>query len=412
MADKYTSSETSTDRRTGSFRKTGYFTHLVLKALSNLEHGRLSLSLPDGKTHVFGSSDANGIHAAVSIKRWRALRLFATGGDQGLARAYIDGDWTSPDLTALFDLALANENNTMVWYNGNVVARVISRIRHLMRGNSRRGSRRNIAYHYDLGNAFYETWLDPSMTYSSAYYTDASMTLEQAQHAKYDRIMEMGEIGEGHKVLEIGCGWAGFACHAAERGAHVHGITVSNEQLKYGQERADRLECETRPDLTFTDYRDVRGSYDRIVSIEMLEAVGEKYWPVYFSVLRDRLKAGGIAMIQVITIEDHRFDAYRRGTDFIQRYIFPGGMLLSPGAMQRLSEQAGLVVDEVDYFRLSYARTLGLWNTRFQKAWPELSTMGFDLPFKRMWEYYLGYCEAGFKAGNIDVGLFRIRKPA
>lgn len=411
MAEDSKSRNRSADDATLDFRGAGYFGRLVLSALSKLEHGRLSLSLPNGSTHVFGASRPKGLHAVMSIRRWRALRRFATSGDLGLARAYVDGDWWSPDLTQLFALAIANESNPMVWYSGNRISQAISRIGHLWRANTKRGSRRNIAYHYDLGNSFYERWLDPSMTYSSAYYRDDGMTLEEAQAAKYERILEVGEIEPGHEVLEIGSGWGGFAAHAAGCGANVHGITVSGAQLNYSRERVTAFDESVRPEFTFTDYRDVEGAYDRIVSIEMLEAVGEEHWPAYFSVLRDRLKAGGLAVIQVITIEDSRFEAYRAGADFIQRYVFPGGMLLSPGAMENATQNAGLVLDYTEYFRLSYARTLAEWNRRFQAVWPELSEMGFDETFKRMWEYYLCYCEAGFKAGNIDVGLFKIRKP-
>jgi cyclopropane-fatty-acyl-phospholipid synthase len=412
MSDRMKSGDTSADEKVLDFKSLGYFGRLVLGALSKLQYGRLTLSLPNGITYLFGSSGPNDPHAVVSIRRWRALRRLATGGTLGLARAYIDGDWRSPNLTALFELAIANEHNPMVWYTGNGVARLLNRISHLWRGNSKSGSRRNIAYHYDLGNRFYEGWLDPSMTYSSAYFAEPGMSLEQAQKAKYDRILELGEIAPGHKVLEIGSGWGGFACHAAGRDADVHGITVSQAQLDYSRARAAALNVPNHPEFAFTDYRDVDGAYDRIVSIEMLEAVGEDYWPNYFSVLHDRLKAGGNAIVQVITIEDSRFEAYRRSTDFIQRYIFPGGLLPSPGVMKDMTETAGLVLQQTEFFRLSYARTLAEWNRRFQNAWPDLAEQGFDKAFKRMWEFYLAYCEAGFKSGNIDVGLFKIGKRA
>ena len=408
MSDPIKSGDTSADDRSYEFSDSGYFGRVVLGALANLQHGRLSLSLPNGATYVFGPSAPGGLHAAVSIHRWRALRRFATGGSLGLARAYIDGDWSSPNLTALFELAIANENNAMMWSSGNAVARMLNRVRHLWRGNSKSGSRKNIAYHYDLGNSFYERWLDPSMTYSSAYFAGPDMTLEQAQRAKYDRILELGEVAAGHSVLEIGSGWGGFACHAANRGVNVHGITVSQAQLDYSRGRAASLDAPNAPEFSFTDYRDVDGTYDRIVSIEMLEAVGEEYWPKYFTVLRDRLKAGGTAIVQVITIEDTRFEAYRKSADFIQRYIFPGGLLPSPSVMRDMTVRAGLALEQTEFFRLSYARTLAEWNRRFQSAWPDLTEQGFDKPFKRMWEFYLSYCEAGFKAGNIDVGWFKI----
>ena len=387
------------------------FGRFVLGALSTIENGRLTLSLPNGATHAFGGSHQSGLHGVMAIHRWRALRRFATGGDIGLAKSYIDGDWSSPDLTALFNLAIANEANPMVWYAGTRLANGINWIRHLLRDNTKRGSRRNIAYHYDLGNAFYERWLDRTMTYSSAYYSHLDMNLEQAQTAKYDRILEIGEIEAGHKVLEIGSGWGGFANRAAERQIEVHGITVSREQLSYCQKHLETASFDVKPDFSFTDYRDVDGSYDRIVSIEMFEAVGEKHWPDYFSVLHDRLCAGGVAVAQIITIENSRFEDYRSRTDFIQRFIFPGGQLPSLEVLGEVIDAAGLQLEQTEFFRLSYARTLAEWNRRFQKAWPELAELGFDKPFKRMWEYYLSYCEAGFGSGNIDVGLFKIRKP-
>ncbi len=403
---------TGVPARGAGFGSAGLFGRMVLNALTKLEFGCLTLTLPDGSQHAFGHADGTGPYASIAVKRRRAFRRFALGGDLGLAASYIDGDWTSPDLTAVFDVAIANENSPMIWSTGTFFSRAVNRVKHLSRANTRRGSRRNIAYHYDLGNAFYSKWLDPTMTYSSAYYADPSMSLEQAQVAKYDRILELGEIGPGHRVLEVGSGWGGFACHAAARGAEVHGITVSREQLAHSKEKAGTSNAAVPPRFSFVDYRDVQGTYDRIVSIEMLEAVGERNWPDYFAMLRDRLNPGGIATVQVITIDDERFAAYRKGADFIQRYIFPGGVLLSPQIMRRLSDAAGLVQEETEFFRLSYARTLAEWNKRFQNAWPDVAELGFDLPFKRMWEYYLSYCEAGFKAGNIDVGLFKIRRPA
>lgn len=415
MADKLNSTDTrggtSVGERALDLRGSGVFGRAVLRGLSKIQHGRLTVSLPNGTTHKFGNSDAGGPHGVVAIHRWRTLRRLATGGDLGMATAYTDGDWSSPDLTALFGLAIANEGNPMAWYAGNGLARTINRIRHLRRDNTKRGSRRNIAHHYDLGNAFYERWLDPTMTYSSARYTDADMSLEQAQIAKYDRILEFGEIEAGHQVLEIGSGWGGFAARAAARQVQVHGITVSREQLAYCEKHSETCDGDVKPAFSFTDYRDARGSYDRIVSIEMFEAVGEKHWPDYFTAVRDRMHAGGIAVLQVITIEDGRFEAYRNGADFIQRFIFPGGLLPSPAVLDQMIGAAGLILEQTEYFGQSYARTVAEWNLRFQKAWPELADLGFDKPFKRTWEYYLSYCEAGFTAGNINVGLFKIRKP-
>jgi cyclopropane-fatty-acyl-phospholipid synthase len=316
----------------------------------------------------------------------------------------MDGDWETPDLPALLTLAAMNDEALLERYYGLRWAAALRRLWHVGRANTRAGSRRNIAYHYDLGNAFYERWLDGSMTYSSAVFAREDETLAEAQANKYRRVAEKLEIAPGASVLEIGCGWGGFArLIAREFGARVTAITVSRQQCDYARKRAHEDGLADRIDVRLVDYRDVEGRFDRVASIEMLEAVGERYWPVFFAKLRDNLNDGGRAALQVITIADRWFDSYRRSVDFIQRYIFPGGMLPSPTALRRLAEQAGLTVAREEFFGPHYARTLAEWQRRFQAAWPELSPMGFDRRFKRMWEYYLAYCEAGFRAGSIDV---------
>jgi cyclopropane-fatty-acyl-phospholipid synthase len=349
------------------------------------------------------------------------------GGDIGFAEAYLDGDWSTPNLTALIELVARNHRTMLPALDGSRFARLMHRLLHLLRGNTKRGSRRNIPAHYDLGNAFYAAWLDAGMTYSSGFYEHSEMTLEQAQAAKQDLVMDALALNGGESVLEIGCGWGGLAERLAlEHGCHVVGLTLSPAQLEHASTRLPGCRVPgplssgppagTVPMGTVAlrrrDYRDVTGTFDRVVSIEMLEAVGREYWPVYFSRVRDRLRPGGVGVLQVITMAEERYAAYERGADFIQRYIFPGGMLPSDNAMRAHIEAAGLVLDGVRNFGASYARTLADWQARFQRAWPRLRTMGFDERFKRKWEYYLSYCEAGFLAGALDVGLYRLHRPA
>jgi len=335
-----------------------------------------------------------------------ARRLFL-GGSVGFAEAYLDGEWDSPDLTALLHLAAINEARLGAEAQGMTLVNMLHRLFHRYNANTKRGSRRNIAFHYDLGNAFYRPWLDRSMTYSSALYLRPEMSLEEAQAAKIERIGTLLEMKSGDRVLEIGCGWGALAEHLIKNnGVSVTGLTLSQQQLAYARDRLGPT-----VDLRLQDYRDVEGSFDRIVSIEMIEAVGQAHWPRYFKTLRDRLKPGGKAVIQAITIADERFDSYSRNVDFIQRYIFPGGMLPSPTVMRAEAAAAGLVVEHCETFGESYARTLSEWRSRFIDAWPDLEGLGFPPRFRRMWEYYLCYCEAGFRAKAVDVGLWRFSRP-
>jgi cyclopropane-fatty-acyl-phospholipid synthase len=367
------------------------------------------MKFPDGRAHPF-ESGAPGPSAALEIHRPRFVRRLALGGELGLAESYIDGDWSSPDLAALIELGLANHAD-LATLRPSWPMRAMAAVRHWMNANTRKGSRRNIAFHYDLGNAFYRQWLDETMTYSSALFSEPGMSLADAQHAKYARIMDRLGIAPGDTVLEIGCGWGGFAEHAARRGAHVTGLTLSREQADFARRRAADAGLADRVDIRLEDYRDAGGTFDHIVSIEMLEAVGEANWPTYFQVINDRLRSGGQAMIQVITVADDVFESYRRRVDFIQRYIFPGGMLMSPGAMARSAERAGLRMADRLFFGTDYAETLRQWAERFEESWPAIAPLGFDERFRRLWRFYLRYCEATFRNGATDVGHFALQKP-
>jgi len=378
--------------------------------LERMSHGSLEVHLPDA-SRVAGRGFAGGPAATLVLHRWRTLARLALRGDLGLAESYRDGDWSCSDLCALLELGIHNEP---AWQDALGIPwplRAVSRLAHLRRDNTREGSRRNIAYHYDLGNEFYRKWLDADLNYSSGLYRRAEATLEQAQSAKLERVLELLDLppdASAH-VLEVGCGWGALACLLAARGrARVTGVTLSAQQLAHGRDRVARKRLEAQVDLRLQDYRDVEGSYDRIVSIEMIEAVGERHWPRYFEMLRERLRPGGAAVLQAITIADDCFGRYRRNPDFIQHFIFPGGMLPSPATLARQAAQAGLSLTVAETFGASYAATLAEWRRRFHRAWPAIAALGFDEPFRRLWEYYLCYCEAGFRCGRVDVGLYRL----
>ena len=386
---------------------------LVVRALNRMiaqiDFGQITVVLPSGD-RIQRSGASTGPSAMLVLNRWRAIGRLISQGDLGFAEAYIDGDWTSPDLPALLELAAGNIALLDRSTAGFWPARIFNRVRHLLRANSKAGSRRNIAFHYDLGNAFYERWLDRSMTYSSALYAHPDQTLEDAQEAKLSRVEQLLDLRGGEKVLEIGCGWGALAMRLALAGARVTGVTLSSEQLAFSRQRVEQQAAVGKVALELTDYRDLEGRYDRIVSIEMLEAVGEAYWPIYFKTLHDRLHEGGIVVLQVITIDETRFETYRRSADFIQRHIFPGGMLPTKGILVELSARAGLELVSTESFGQSYAATLAEWRKRFLASWPDIAEMGFSERFRRLWDYYLCYCEAGFRAATIDVGFYVLAK--
>ena len=377
---------------------------ILLSLLSQLHCGRLEFIDPCGDCFIF-QGEVSGPEASLKILDWSVCADVLKSGDIGFAEAYVASKWQTDDLPALLEVAVRNRDVLEQAMRGKWWGKVLYRLRHLMRRNTRANARRNIHAHYDLGNTFYRSWLDETMTYSSALFeADSSRTLEQAQLAKYRRILNRLEVQEDDRILEIGCGWGGFADVAArERGAEVHGITLSQEQWSFCTQRMRQAGLDGQVQIEICDYRDAEGQFDFIVSIEMFEAVGEAYWSSYFSALRERLRPGGRALIQTIVIADELFDDYRRSTDFIQQYVFPGGMLPSPSEFRQRAEAAGLAVGESHFFGLDYAETLTRWRERYNSVAASLRNYGFDARFERLWNFYLAYCEAGFRARSIDV---------
>jgi cyclopropane-fatty-acyl-phospholipid synthase len=378
--------------------------------LERIGHGRLEVALPDGSLRALGGSAPV---VRLDVADWGVFGAALRRGDIGFAEAYIDGRWSSPELAQLLTVIARNRDSIDAAVYGSVWGQLAYRMRHLLNRNTRRGSRRNIAAHYDLGNDFYARWLDSSMTYSSALFAgDALQPLAAAQDAKYRRILERLAPRPGDHILEIGCGWGGFAELAArEFGCRVTGLTLSEEQLAYADARMHRAGVADRVDVAFRDYRDERGAYDHVVSVEMYEAVGERYWPTYFRAIGERLKPGGRAVIQAITIADRLFERYRAGTDFIQQYIFPGGMLASPTRFRVEAARAGLRLDGELAFGADYAETLRRWRSAFKIRLPEIRALGYDERFLRTWEFYLAYCEAGFASECTDVHQFELARP-
>jgi cyclopropane-fatty-acyl-phospholipid synthase len=384
---------------------------LALGFASRLRRGTLDVTLLDGRVMRFGGAEP-GPAAAMTLHSYGFASKLINNGDIGIAEAYLRGDWDTPDLTQFLYLFCVNHELIQTMLANKPLVRFVQAVRHWFNRNTKRQARRNIYAHYDIGNAFYSAWLDPSMTYSSALYEDDTPDLTAAQNNKYRRLAEAIDLRPGQKVLEIGCGWGGFAEFAAKTfNAKVVGLTISKEQRDFAQKRIQAAGLNDKVEIKLQDYRDERDRYDRIASIEMIEAVGEEFWPKYFSQVRDRLLPGGLAGIQAITIQDSMFQSYRREVDFIQRYVFPGGMLPSPQVLKSLGERFGVPVIRERIFGEDYAKTLATWRNNFRAAWPSLKPLGFDERFRRLWEYYLAYCEAGFLSGNIDVRQVVFAKP-
>ncbi|MEH6834125.1 MULTISPECIES: cyclopropane-fatty-acyl-phospholipid synthase family protein [Falsihalocynthiibacter] len=368
--------------------------HDFLDTCARITTGSLRLRTPEGEVYDFGAGTPA---AEMQIHDWSVVPALAWRGDIGLGETYVAGLWDTPSVENLTRIALLNmEQFSGYAYAGfwnSLKFRVVDR---LMRANTRGGAARNIRAHYDVGNEFYQLWLDESMTYSSALFSEGDTDLTRGQNRKYDRILD--RLGQGERVLEIGCGWGGFAERAAESGRHVTGLTISPSQKGYADARLDG-----RADILLQDYRASQGTFDSIVSIEMIEAVGQKYWPTYFATLKARLAENGSAMIQAITVPDSYFDTYQRGSDYIRHYTFPGGMLLSNAVISEQARQAGLVVKDVYNFGSDYARTCAVWNDRLNQKSERIRKMGFDDGFLRNWQFYLGICAASFAVGQTDV---------
>lgn len=383
----------------------------MLRLLARLQHGRLDLVVPGGQTFSF-TGELPGPDAVLEIRDWGVFDAVMRSGDVGFAETYLDDRWQTPDLYSLLLLAASNRRVLELALYGKWWGGLIYRLRHLLRANTREGARRNIHAHYDLGNDFYRAWLDPTMTYSAALFEgDADRSLEQAQIAKYERILRRLDVRRGASILELGCGWGGFAEYAVRtRGCRVRGITLSNEQLLFARQRVEGTDLAQSMEFSLTDYRDVGGSFDHVVSIEMFEAVGERYWPGYFESIRERLKPHGSALVQTITIADELFARYRLSTDFIQQYIFPGGMLPGPAVFRKLARKARLQVTDEHAFGPDYAETLRRWRNRYATVRHNLRSSGFDERFERLWNFYLAYCEAGFRLATTDVFQFELRR--
>ncbi len=389
---------------------TSWQERLLTGILKNIEFGSIKITTPRNKILEFTGSK-EGPNADIQLKSWRVLIRTIWGGHTYFFESFRRGEWETSDLYALLLFGELNETSVDKVMKSTIWRRLIEQVLHKLNQNSRKGSKRNIAAHYDLGNSFYQLWLDKSMTYSSALFEGQTTCLSEAQRQKYLRIANKIELKDGDKLLEIGCGWGGFAEIAAkEYGCQVTGLTLSKEQASSCKKRLKDSGIERKVDIRLEDYRDVKGLYDKIVSIEMLEAVGEKFWRRYFESIRDRLAPGGKAAIQTITIKDDCFESYKKNPDFIQQFIFPGGMLPTPSAIKHNVEAVGLKLTDTFYFGKSYIKTLHLWDQEFKKQWSRIEELGFDTDFKNTWTYYLNYCAAGFQSGRINVGQFFIQK--
>ena len=383
----------------------------VFDLVGKLNSGRVDFILPDGRRFRAEGSKPGPV-AEVTINNPDVFARLVREGDLGFCDAYLDGWWTTPDLQAFMDFIHADNDDMYDGFPGMALVRAWEKARFWFQSNTKRQALKNISYHYDLGNDFYSLWLDDTMTYSSALFKTSQESLEKAQIAKYASMVDQMGVKPGDHVLEIGCGWGGFAEYAAkERGLKVTGLTISKEQLDYANKRIKSKGLSDQVNLKLQDYRDETGVYDGVASIEMFEAVGEKYWPVYFDKIKQCLKPGKQATLQIITIQDARWDVYRKSVDFIQKYIFPGGMLPSPSVLRQEIHRAGLSVQHSIEFGKSYSQTLRRWFEVFNNKWDNISAMGFDDRFRRMWNFYLTSCAATFESGNCDVTQITLQKP-
>ena len=383
----------------------------AFQTAQKVQFGRLDMKLEDGR--VFRAEGAKpGPVAEFTVHNDDLFARLIREGDLGFCDAYLDGWWSTPDLQAFMDLVHADNDDVYDGYPGMALVRAYEKLRFWMQSNSRRQAKKNISYHYDLGNDFYALWLDDTMTYSSAKFDTGQESLEKAQENKYASMVDQMGVQPGEHVLEIGCGWGGFAEYAAkERGLKVTGLTISQEQHDYAVARMARLGLSDMVEIKMQDYRDEEGMYDGIASIEMFEAVGEKYWPVYFDTVRERLKPGKHATLQIITVQDKRWHVYKRGVDFIQKYIFPGGMLPSPTVLRQEIARAGLHLKGSVEFGQSYSDTLRRWHETFNARWDDVAALGFDARFRRMWNFYLTSCAGTFWSGNCDVTQITMTRP-
>jgi len=378
--------------------------------MQKMNYGRIDVVLTDGR--VFRAQGPRAGQAAViHILNDDCFARLLREGDMGFSDAYLEGWWSTPDLQIFMDVICEDNFEVSEGFPGIKIARFLERLRHWLRGNSRAQARKNIAYHYDLGNDFYSLWLDESMTYSSALFKTGQESLEKAQEQKYEALVDSLGVREGDHVLEIGCGWGGFAEYAAlKRGLKVTALTISQAQHDFAVERMARLGLSDKVTIKLQDYRDETGSYDAIASIEMFEAVGEQYWPIYFKTVQARLKPGARATLQVILVPDHRFDIYRQNVDFIQKHIFPGGMLISPSRLREEAARAGLSTEGSLEFGESYSQTLRRWHEVFTAQWDTIRQIGYDERFRRMWDFYLTSCAAAFRTGMCDVTQITLRR--
>ncbi len=383
----------------------------VFDQAQSLENGRLDFHLPDGRQFRVQGKNPGPV-GELHIHNVDIFARLIREGDLGFCEAYLDEWWSTPDLQAFLDLVHADNEDLYDGFLGIKILRAFENFRFWLIRNTKKQAKRNISAHYDLGNEFYGLWLDETMTYSSALFQTGQESLEAAQIAKYASMVDQMGALPGDHVLEIGCGWGGFAEYAAkERGLKVTGLTISQQQHDYAVKRIAEAGLSDRVEIKLQDYRDERGTYDGIASIEMFEAVGEQYWPVYFNTVRDRLKPGKTATLQIITVQDRRWEIYRRGVDFIQKYIFPGGMLPAPKVLKQQVERAGLQLSNSIEFGESYSQTCRRWHETFNAKWDQIAAMGFDDRFRRMWNFYLTSCASTFHFGNCDVTQITVRKP-